>query len=124
MANVPRTLAHEGNEPEGALQLLVIEGEAVAAYDLPGIGSLLIGRGGDADVPLADPSTSARHARLEIAGGLVTITDLGSRNGVHVRGQRIGADERTTLAPGEAALLGASVVVVQRGRRGPARRRI
>ena len=94
----------------------------MAAHDLPPRGSLLVGRAIEADVLLADPSTSAKHARVQVAAGGVTIEDLGSRNGTQVRGQKIPPNQPQVLVPGEAALLGSAVLLVQR-RGGVVRRR-
>lgn len=58
---------------------------------------LVIGRAGDADLPLSfDPTVSSVHATLERHLNLVTIEDLGpSTNGTFVNGQRV--TQRTTL---------------------------
>jgi two-component system response regulator AtoC len=124
MVTVPRTLAHEGDRQDGALQLLVVEGESITVHDLPEKASLLVGRGTEADIPLGDPGASARHARVHVDDGRVGIEDLGSRNGTQVRGQRIGANQRAELAPGEAALLGGVVVVLQRRTQRTRKRRV
>ena len=50
---------------------------------------LLIGRGGEADLVLADTSVSRAHARVRFDGACWHITDLGSRNGTYVDGQRL-----------------------------------
>jgi DNA-binding NtrC family response regulator/pSer/pThr/pTyr-binding forkhead associated (FHA) protein len=117
MSNVFRTIAHDG-EGQGAeqkLQLVVVEGESVTVHDLPAAGSILVGRGEGVDVQLGDPGASARHARVHVeAGGGISIEDLESRNGVQLKGQRIAAGERAPLAPGEAAMLGGSILLVQR----------
>jgi two-component system response regulator AtoC len=112
--SVTRTLAHDGEGSGEELQLVVVEGDSVTVHDLPETGSVGVGRGAEANVQLADPSASAQHARLHVAGGRIEIEDLGSRNGVQVRGQRIAAGERIALAPGEAAMLGSAVLLVQR----------
>jgi DNA-binding NtrC family response regulator len=120
---IPRTVAQQdGDGVVPALQVLVVEGETIAAYDLPERGSVLVGRAPDADILLADPSTSAKHARLQADAGRVTIEDLGSRNGTQVRGQKVSPQQPQALAPGEAALLGSAVLLVQR-RGGATRRR-
>jgi pSer/pThr/pTyr-binding forkhead associated (FHA) protein len=44
-----------------------------------------IGReGNDINFP-DDPFISGRHAQLQVAGGVLSVTDLGSRNGTFVR---------------------------------------
>ena len=76
-----------------------------------------MGRGEDVDVRLRDPGASARHCRLHVEGGRVAIEDLGSRNGTQIRGQRIEAGERATLAAGESALVAGAVLLLQRKNR-------
>jgi SARP family transcriptional regulator, regulator of embCAB operon len=48
-----------------------------------------IGRNPDNDIVLSDPRVSRYHAVVTVDGTAVMITDFGSANGVHVRGQRI-----------------------------------
>jgi DNA-binding NtrC family response regulator len=114
MGSIPRTLADDEDGGGRDLQILVVEGEAMATHDLPDRGSLLVGRATEADVLLADPATSAKHARVHVAGAGVTIEDLGSRNGTQLRGQKIPPNQPQPLAPGEAVLLGSAVLLVQR----------
>src|SRR6266545_315599 len=52
-------------------------------------GRILVGQSPACGVRLADPTVSRRHAALELAGGALRITDLGSRNGTWVNGLRI-----------------------------------
>jgi serine phosphatase RsbU (regulator of sigma subunit) len=61
-------------------------------------GDQIVGRSGDADLRIDHPNVSRRHANLTVDGGVVTVTDLGSRNGTRVNGARISAP--TDLAPG------------------------
>ena len=119
---VSPTLAHD-DETEQRFQLVVVEGELVTAHDLPEEGTILVGRGDEAAIRLVDPSASARHARVHVQGGAVSIEDLDSRNGTQVRGQRIAPGELIGLGAGEAALLGSAVLLVQRRNRRLQRRR-
>jgi pSer/pThr/pTyr-binding forkhead associated (FHA) protein len=43
----------------------------------------------DAEVELSDPTVSGRHAMLEMVGGKLFLTDLGSTNGTTLNGDRI-----------------------------------
>lgn len=65
---------------------------------------MAIGRVAGNDVVLADPSVSARHARLRLAGGVWTIADLGSINGSRVDGEPV--QQALPLAPGSIMRLG------------------
>lgn len=52
-------------------------------------GTNLVGRGRDVQVRLDAPSVSRHHARLTVAGELVTVEDLGSKNGTTVNRRRV-----------------------------------
>ena len=72
--------------------------------------ALDLGREGDG-LLLADDRVSRRHARLEpAAGGGITVSDLGSANGVIVNGELI--HEPTVLGVGGIAILGDTRVEV------------
>jgi DNA-binding NtrC family response regulator len=78
--------------------------------------STVVGRMFPADLVLDDKSLSRQHARLTLKGGVLLMTDLGSTNGVWVRGRRVADAE---LRAGDSARLGGVTVAVQRER--PAR---
>src|SRR5437763_702687 len=63
--------------------------------------SLTIGRQEGNAIALDDTQASRQHARLDVRGGQITVTDLGSANGTRVNGERIG--ETRALRPGAAA---------------------
>ena len=64
---------------------------------------LLVGRGSGCDVVLSDPTVSRRHARLILRDGRWVLQDLGSTNGSHLNGRRVG---RCQLRPGDELYLG------------------
>lgn len=69
-------------------------------------GRATLGRGLDNDIVIPDGSLSRRHAQLEVEAGQVTISDLGSKNGVEVDGVRI---ESRVLEGGERITCGDAV---------------
>ena len=73
---------------------------------------LVIGREAEGDGRLdGEPALSRRHARVfRRADGTLAIEDLGSLNGTHVNGERIGS--AVTLEPGDEVRLGETVLVV------------
>ncbi len=67
-------------------------------------GQFVIGRSADCQLSLDDPLVSRRHALLTVSGALVTVEDLGSRNGVLVNGTKIEGPQR--LADGDQITIG------------------
>ena len=66
---------------------------------------LVIGRAADADVVVADPLVSRRHARLSPRSGRLVLADLGRTNGTLVNGQGI---TEAVVAPGDRLQLGST----------------
>ncbi|OLN30392.1 FHA domain protein [Desulfovibrio sp. DV] len=75
-------------------------------------GVLTIGRDATCGLPLdpADVSVSRRHASLTVDGETITVTDLGSTNGVFVNAVKV---EQAVLAPGDAVRLGQTVLLLE-----------
>ncbi|MDQ1688958.1 MAG: segregation ATPase FtsK/SpoIIIE, family, partial [Frankiaceae bacterium] len=70
------------------LSLHAVAGEGAGRrWPLPP-GDQLIGRDASNPIMLAGDAASRRHARLSIDASGVTVTDLGSTNGIWLRGQR------------------------------------
>jgi DNA-binding winged helix-turn-helix (wHTH) protein len=67
-------------------------------------GDHIVGRGDDVAVWLESPTVSRHHARIRVSGGQATITDLGSKNGTHSRGERL--TRETTLEDGDSICVG------------------
>lgn len=66
---------------------------------------LVIGRGSNCDIVIGDLSVSRRHARLIRRDGRWVLQDLGSTNGTHLNGTRVG---RCELRPGDELDLGSA----------------
>ena len=71
---------------EAFLVVLSDAGDEVATQ-IP--GALTVGRGEGADLSLADPEVSRRHASIRVDGTTVVVEDLGSANGTRVNGEPI-----------------------------------
>ena len=70
--------------------------------------ALSIGReGNDVNFP-DDPFISGRHAELRISGGVLSVTDLGSRNGTFVR-----VNGEQVLRHGDYVFLGQQLLRVE-----------
>jgi FHA domain-containing protein len=89
----PTTMRDAGDAPGTGYSLLVVAENGTALQIALVPGAITIGRAETSEVRLDDPSVSRQHARLTV-GETVQIEDLGSRNGVRVRGELL--PERTS----------------------------
>jgi pSer/pThr/pTyr-binding forkhead associated (FHA) protein len=71
----------------------------------------LIGRSSGAALELSDPEVSRRHARLELARGVLYLCDLGSSNGTFLNGKMLG-DEGIELRVGDDVDVGNTRITV------------
>ena len=94
--------------------LIVVVHGVVATHPLPPAGAVTLGRARECEVQIIDPSVSRAHARIRVAGGAVTIEDLGSANGTRLRGDPLLPGSVVPLAPGESVELGSAIVMLQR----------
>lgn len=91
-----------------ALKLRFVAGKYEGGeFRLPPEGEVLIGRGAELPVVLAEDMVSRKHAKLTIRGDLVKIEDLGSTNGTFVNGERVKSAE---LKAGDRILIGTSIM--------------
>jgi two-component system response regulator AtoC len=73
---------------------------------------ITIGRSSECDVRVDHASVSRMHARV-IGGNPVRVEDLGSSNGVRVRGSLIAPKQPVAVSPGDVVELGSVVLVLQ-----------
>src|SRR5262245_3270898 len=75
-------------------------------------GSLVLGRGEEANIVLMDPLVSRVHARLTVMPDeTVVLEDLHSTNGVYVNGVRV-SRPTSTLSEGDRLLIGTTEISV------------
>src|SRR3954468_5843028 len=72
-----------------AEQLLCIDGDRSFTLTMPSSGELIIGRGPDAGLSVDDPLVSRAHAQLLAVPDGLRLSDLGSRHGTLVNGERL-----------------------------------
>ena len=72
---------------------------------------VVLGRSKDADLQLADPNASRRHAELRQEGATYWLIDLDSTNGVEVRGKRV---KRLKLEDGTRFTIGSTEISFSR----------
>jgi hypothetical protein len=76
-------------------------------YPLGDAGELIIGRASDLDMVLIEDMVSRKHAKIILAAGTITISDLGSTNGTFVNGEKV---KRARLKEGDRLLIGTSIL--------------
>ncbi len=52
-------------------------------------GTSVVGRDPDCEIILNSETVSRRHAEVDVSDGIVSVRDLGSRNGTYVDGERV-----------------------------------
>lgn len=93
---------------QSAFALHVVKGPRTAEILTIEQPQVVLGRGIEADLRIDDPSLSRMHARFERQGESLLVTDLASRNGTFVEGQRLHDAHR--LKSGELITLGSVVL--------------
>ncbi|QRO01667.1 sigma 54-interacting transcriptional regulator [Archangium violaceum] len=91
--------------------LLLLSGPAAGLrYEV--LAEATIGRSPSCEIPLPeDDQVSRRHARFAVVDGKVRLSDLGSRNGTAVNGERISGE--VVLHAGDRVQVGKTTVLVE-----------
>ncbi|QXC61376.1 FHA domain-containing protein [Aquihabitans sp. G128] len=101
-----------GAGPASGAEAVVVSGlHAGGRAALAAGAAVVVGRGRDADLAIADPEVSRRHAVLRGLAEGVEVADAGSHNGTGHRGVRLAA--ATELPAAEPVSIGASLVEVR-----------
>jgi DNA-binding NtrC family response regulator len=100
----------ERRQPEKELTIQWIVDSAYAERHVLRGPRLRIGRGPECHIRLDHPLVSREHAELQRQGPIYALSDLGSRNGTHLNGERT---EHAVLSDGDVVRVGAYVGVVR-----------
>ncbi len=100
----------------GPLEVVLVSDDAVTTTALPAKTPVIVGRGNDADVRVANASLSRKHAALYAVGREVEIEDLGSSNGTKIGGAKLERGRRRSLGHGEVVELGEVLMMVRPAR--------
>jgi hypothetical protein len=77
---------------------------------IPAVGEIVIGRLASSNIVVPEDGVSRRHAAVTQSGDVLTIQDLGSRNGTFVNGKRI--SEPQTLHEGDQIFVGRCIMKI------------
>ena len=75
---------------------------------------LTIGRSAENDIVIDHMGVSGKHARVDLEGQTVVLTDLKSTNGTFVNGKRV---ERAELRPNDWINIGKHILTLKAGQR-------
>lgn len=113
VAGVPAPHAPSGPLPQGVVAHLAILQGALAGRTFPlRFADIAIGRALDNDIVLDSNDVSRHHVRIEPAGTLLRLIDLGSTNGTRVNGRRV---SEHLLRDGDMVELGSTQLVFRVG---------
>lgn len=117
----------DGGEARG-FHLLVMSLEVFWSQPLPTSGVVTVGRSNKSIVRIDDGMASREHARIHVGsdGGVpvLTIEDVGSANGTRVRDTIIKPGEPAAILPGDAIMIGSTVLMVIQDRPAVGHRRV
>ena len=89
-----------------------VDGDRSFTVAIPASGELVIGRGPDAGLAVDDPLVSRAHAQLLVVPDGLRVSDLGSRHGTLVNGDRV--LEPRLVRSGDVITIGNVLLVVRR----------
>jgi DNA-binding NtrC family response regulator len=104
--------ASEPRPPVRSDQVLCIDGNRSFSVTIPPSGELVVGRGSDAGLSVDDPLVSRAHAQLLAVPDGLRLSDLGSRHGTLVNGERV--VEPRLVGAGDVITIGNVLLVVRR----------
>ena len=102
--SLSRSSAAALREPlERAPSLVLTDPSGARFVRLPSGGALRVGRSAPSEVVVPSPYLSREHASFALEGGHVRVVDIGSKNGVLVRGAAV---REALLSAGDEVMLG------------------
>lgn len=104
----------KGQRKDGAIWSIVVERgpKGLKGMKIDVLGPVVVGRSPGADIVIAEPYVSGRHARFMLQGPALIVEDLGSTNGTVVNGHMIG--EPAILRDNDEIEVGDVVLKVKR----------
>lgn len=101
----------EPDLPNDRVYLIVDYGARRDVVDVPSEGCIVIGRGENTDIVVAETKVSREHATIQRRGLFLILRDLNSTNGTRLNGSTLRNDERR-LASGDHIRVGSAELTV------------
>jgi two-component system, NtrC family, response regulator AtoC len=98
-----------GLEQRSRISLILYHADGTETVGLLPELPVVVGRDAPSDVHIPDLTLSREHARFKLAGGKITVEDLGSTNGTWIAGERVAVAE---LKLGDEVVLGGVLACV------------
>jgi DNA-binding NtrC family response regulator len=92
--------------------LFLVNDSGIRVIPLPAAGALIVGRGREADVRVADLRMSRQHVRIHV-GSSFRAEDLHSANGTAVAGLPVAAGASCAFRPGDAITAGSTTMLIR-----------
>lgn len=100
---------------ENAARHVVLTDSSGGFQFKPNSQEILMGRHISADLRFTDMSVSRYHAILSLEDGIWVITDLGSKSGTYVNGQRVAKTRK--LRPNDEIQIGKKIIYLRKEKR-------
>jgi pSer/pThr/pTyr-binding forkhead associated (FHA) protein len=101
----------EPDLPNDRVYLIVHHGARRDVIDVPSEGCIVIGRGENTDIVVAETKVSREHATIQRRGLFLILRDLNSTNGTRLNGTTLRNSERR-LASGDHIRVGSAEITV------------
>ena len=92
------------------LKLIVAKGQPKGKEIEVTKDQTVVGRDPECDLVIASPKVSRKHCQIAVRGNAASLTDLGSRNGTFVNGQKAA---NTPLKAGDKVVIGPMGFIVE-----------
>jgi len=113
LALVSQALAAMGVDPTATLRV-VEGGDQGVKLALAEEGRIYtLGRGAECDLPLADVDVSREHTQVVRRGAVITVRDLGSKNGTWLGEASLSADREAVWRPALMVRIGRTVLALE-----------
>lgn len=117
VVEVPSEIVHSGTKQDSGEQVYLQDqnlypvDETLPVLHLKTGNSLVLGRGEECDIVIANESISREHLKVTAIPGGIELEDMGSTNGTYIGSERLVPQHKKLLQAGERLIIGSEDVV-------------